>query len=83
MVGQHSLAFVGQDGIRMASCGRLVIGLPDRSAKYRQHRGESRTNVFGPEALGTARGRPIANRPQVINLPHKKIAAACEEPNAL
>jgi hypothetical protein len=24
-------------------------------------------------------GRPIANRPQVANLPHKKIAAAREE----
>jgi hypothetical protein len=38
------------------------------------------------EAVGilrTASGRPIANRPQVANLPHKKIVAACEETDEL
>jgi hypothetical protein len=50
-----------------------------------EHFAKQDSNKREPSAwdFADAAGGPITNRPQVNNLPHKKIVAACEETDEL
>jgi hypothetical protein len=55
--------------------GKQINNLPRAASRKRR--------AISLGSLRPVSDRPITNRPQVANLPHKKIFAACEEEDEL
>jgi hypothetical protein len=59
---------------------RFAIGLPELVSVSEERRLPIAAHIGKPRTVSVVSDSwPIANRPQVANLPHKKIVAACED----